>query len=190
MKMVEEIKMKTKVPFDDETIKNIKVGQKLLLNGTIYVARDAAHKKMIESLNNTNQLPFDIKGQVIYYMGPSPAKPGKVIGAAGPTTSGRMDQYTPKLLELGLKGMIGKGIRSNEVKDAIIKHKALYLGAIGGGGALLAKCIKKSEIIAYEELGPEALRKLEVEDLPVWVIHDIYGGDLYKEGKEKYKEWH
>ncbi len=177
---------KITLPLTDEVLKDLKAGDNLLLTGVIYVARDAAHKRMIEALDQGKPLPFDIKGQTIYYMGPSPARPGRPIGSAGPTTSGRMDAYTPRLLAEGLKGMIGKGLRSQEVKEAIKKYKAVYLGAIGGAGALISKSIKKAEVIAYEDLGAEAVRRLEVEDFPVTVINDIYGGDLYEEGKAKY----
>jgi fumarate hydratase subunit beta len=152
------------------------------------VARDVAHKKMVEALEKGEPLPFDIKGQTIYYLGPSPAPPGRVIGTAGPTTSARMDVYTPRLLAAGLKGMIGKGARAQEVKDALKKHKAVYMAAVGGAGALLSKTITKSEIIAYPELGPEAILKIEVKDFPATVIHDIYGRDLYIEGKAKYSK--
>jgi fumarate hydratase subunit beta len=178
---------KITLPLTDEALKNLRAGDNLLLSGVMYVARDAAHKKMAETLNRGEPLPFDIKGQTIYYMGPSPARPGRPIGAAGPTTSGRMDAYSPRLIAEGLKGMIGKGPRSKEVKDAMVKYKAVYLGAIGGAGALISKSIKRAEIIAYEELGAEALRRLEVEDFPVTVINDIYGGDLYQEGRAKYQ---
>jgi fumarate hydratase subunit beta len=159
----------------------------VLLSGVLYVARDAAHKRMVEALEKSKLLPFDIKGQTLYYMGPSPAPPGRVIGSAGPTTSARMDVYTPRLLAAGLKGMVGKGVRSKEARDAMRKHKAVYLAAIGGAGALISKTIIKSEVIAYPELGPEAILKLEVKDFPATVINDIYGGDLYTEGKKKYK---
>jgi fumarate hydratase subunit beta len=159
----------------------------VLLSGVLYVARDAAHKRMVEALEKSKPLPFDIKGQTLYYMGPSPAPPGRVIGSAGPTTSARMDVYTPRLLAAGLKGMVGKGVRSKEARDAMRKHKAVYLAAIGGAGALISKTIIKSEVIAYPELGPEAILKLEVKDFPATVINDIYGGDLYTEGKKKYK---
>jgi fumarate hydratase subunit beta len=142
---------------------------------------------MTEALDRGEPLPFDIRGQTIYYMGPTPAKPGKVIGSAGPTTSGRMDPYTPRLLEAGLKGMTGKGMRSRPVKDAIVKYKAVYLAAIGGAGALISRSIKQAEVIAYDDLGAEALRKIEVEDFPAVVINDIYGGDLYEEGKAAYR---
>ena len=178
---------KVGLPLTDETVKDLHAGDNVLLTGVVYVARDAAHKRMVETLDNKQSLPFDIKGQTIYYMGPAPAKPGHVIGSAGPTTSGRMDSYAPRLMEAGLKGMIGKGNRSKPVREAIVKYKAVYFAAIGGAGALIAKSIKKAEIIAYEELGAEAIRKLEVEDFPVTVIDDIYGRDLYEEGKTKYQ---
>ena len=178
---------KVPLPLTDETLKDLKAGDNILLTGVMYVGRDAAHKRLIEALDQGKPLPFDITGQTIYFMGPSPAKPGKPIGAAGPTTSGRMDAYSPRLIAEGLKGMIGKGMRSQAVKDAMKKYKAVYLAAIGGAGALIAKSIKKSEVIAYEELGAEAIRRLEVEDFPVTVINDIYGGDLYQEGKARYR---
>jgi fumarate hydratase subunit beta len=178
---------KITLPLNDEILKDLKAGDNLLLTGIIYVARDAAHKRMVEALDQGKALPFDIKGATVYYMGPSPARPGRVIGSAGPTTSGRMDAYAPRLIAQGLKGMIGKGLRSKVVKDAMVKHKAVYLGAIGGAGAIISKSIKKSEVVAYEELGAEALRCLEVADFPVTVINDIYGGDLYEEGKSKYQ---
>ncbi len=179
---------KINLPLTDEVIKDLKAGDNILLTGIIYVARDAAHKRIVESLEKGQPLPFGIKGQTIYYMGPSPAKPGQVIGAAGPTTSGRMDVYAPRLMQEGLKGMIGKGNRSQAVKDAIVKYKAVYFAAVGGIGALIAKRISKSEVVAYEELGAEAVRKLEVTDFPVTVINDIYGQDLYEQGKAKYKK--
>jgi fumarate hydratase subunit beta len=175
------------LPLTDEILKDLKTGDSLSLTGVIYVARDAAHKRMVEALDQGEALPFDIKGATIYYMGPSPARPGRVIGSAGPTTSGRMDAYAPRLMAEGLKGMIGKGLRAKAVKDAMVKHKAVYLGAIGGAGAIISKSIKKAEVVAYEELGAEALRRLEVADFPVTVINDIYGGDLYEEGKAKYQ---
>jgi len=173
-------------PMDDETIAKLKAGDQVLISGIVYVGRDAAHKRIVEALDRGEKPPFEIKGQTIYYMGPSPAKPGEVIGAAGPTTSGRMDAYAPRLMAEGLKGMIGKGLRTQEVKDAMIKYKAVYFAAIGGAGALISKSIKKAEVIAYDDLGAEALRRLEVENLPVTVINDIHGGDLYEEGKKKY----
>jgi len=178
---------KVKLPLTDETLKDLKAGDNILLTGVMYVARDAAHKRMIEALDQGKPLPFDIKGQTVYYMGPSPARPGQVIGSAGPTTSGRMDSYSPRLIAAGLKGMVGKGMRSPAVKEAMKKYKAVYLAAIGGAGALISKSIKKSEVIAYGELGAEAVLRMEVEDFPAIVINDIYGGDLYEEGKAKYK---
>jgi len=178
---------KITLPLTDDIVKELRAGDNILLNGVIYVGRDAAHKRMVAALDEGKPLPFDIKGQTVYYMGPSPAKPGKAIGSAGPTTSGRMDTYSPRLMAEGLKGMIGKGMRSPDVKDAIKKEKAVYFAAIGGAGALISKSIKKSDVIAYEELGAEAVRRLEVEDFPVTVINDMYGGDLYQDGKAKYR---
>jgi len=177
---------KISLPLSLKTLESLKAGDNLLLSGVLYVARDAAHRRMIETLDRGEPLPFDIKNQMLYYMGPSPAPPGRVIGSAGPTTSTRMDAYTPRLLAAGLKGMIGKGVRSKEVKDALKKYKAVYLAAVGGTGALISKTIIKSEVIAYPDLGPEAVLKLEVKDFPATVINDIYGGDLYVEGKKKY----
>jgi fumarate hydratase subunit beta len=174
------------LPLTESTIKTLKAGDSLLLSGTLYVARDAAHKRMVEQLDRGEPLPFDIQGQTLYYMGPSPAPPGRAIGSAGPTTSKRMDAYTPRLLAAGLKGMIGKGVRSSEVKEAMKKHGAVYLAATGGAGALISKSIIKSEVIAYPDLGPEAVLKIEVKDFPVTVINDIYGNDLYVEGKKQY----
>jgi len=175
------------LPLTDEILQDLKAGDNVLLTGIMYVARDAAHKRMVEALEQGKPLPFDIRGQTIYFMGPSPARPGQPIGSAGPTTSGRMDSYSPRLIAEGLKGMIGKGMRSQAVKDAMKKYKAVYFAAIGGAGALISKSIKKSEVIAYEELGAEAIRRLEVEDFPVTVVNDIYGGDLYQEGKARYR---
>jgi fumarate hydratase subunit beta len=176
------------LPLTEKTIEGLKAGDSLLLSGVLYVARDAAHKKMVEALKRGEPLPFDIRGQTLYYMGPSPSPPRRVIGAAGPTTSARMDSYTPRLLAAGLKGMIGKGARSPEVKNALKKHKAVYLAAVGGAGALISKTIVKSEVVAYPDLGPEAVLKLEVKDFPATVINDIHGGDLYVEGKAKYRK--
>jgi len=173
-------------PISEDVIKGLKAGDQVLISGVVYVGRDAAHKRLVEALDRGDKLPFDVKGQTIYYMGPSPTKPGKVIGSAGPTTSGRMDAYTPRMLEAGLKAMIGKGLRSPEVKEAIKKHRAVYLASTGGAAALIAKSIIKSQIIAYEELGPEAILRLEVKDFPAVVINDCHGGDLYQEGKAKY----
>ena len=178
---------KVKLPLTDEILKDLKAGDNILLNGVIYLARDAAHKRMVEALDQGEPLPFDIRCQTVYFMGPAPAKPGQTIGSAGPTTSGRMDAYSPRLIAEGLKGMIGKGMRSQTVKDAMKKYKAVYLAAIGGVGALSAKRIKSAEVIDYEELGTEAIRRIEVDDFPVIVVNDIYGGDLYQEGKAKYR---
>lgn len=179
---------KVKLPLTDAIVLGLKAGDNVLLTGVLYVARDAAHKRIVDTLEAGKELPFDIKGQTIYYMGPSPARPGQVIGSAGPTTSSRMDIYSPRLMVAGLKGMIGKGYRSPIVKEAIKKYRAVYFAAIGGVGALISKSIKKSEVVAYEELGTEAIRRLVVEDFPVTVINDIYGGDLYQEGKAKYRK--
>jgi len=178
---------KVRLPLTDKTLEGLKAGDSILLTGTMYVGRDAAHKRMVEALDQGKPLPFDVKGQTIYFMGPSPARPGQPIGSAGPTTSGRMDSYSPRLIAEGLKGMIGKGMRSQEVKDAMKKYKAVYLAAIGGAGALISKTIKKSEVIAYKELGAEAVYRLEVEDFPATVVNDIYGSDLYQKGKAKYR---
>jgi len=175
------------IPLTDAVIENLKAGEKVFLNGHIYTARDAAHKRFIETLNKGENLPIEIKDQVIYYCGPSPAPPGKVIGACGPTTSSRMDAYAPTLISMGLKGMIGKGKRSQSVIDAMRQYKSIYFGATGGAGALLSKCVISSEVIAYEELGPEAVMRLEVKDFPLFVINDIYGNDLYVAGMQKYK---
>lgn len=174
-------------PLTNEVINDLKAGDEAFLNGIIYTARDAAHKKLIELINQDTPLPFSLEGQIIYYVGPTPAPPGMVIGAAGPTTSSRLDPYTPTLLKAGLKGMIGKGKRSREVIDAIKKYKAIYFVAIGGAGALLSKCIYEAKLIAYPELGPEAIYKLKVRDLPVFVGNDIYGNDLYEIGRSRYQ---
>ncbi|MBE6054602.1 MAG: Fe-S-containing hydro-lyase [Clostridium sartagoforme] len=173
-------------PLTYEKIKDLRAGDKILLSGTIYSARDAAHKRLIELLDNGLELPINISNEVIYYVGPTPAKEGQVIGSAGPTTSYRMDAYSPKLLDLGLKAMIGKGERNQEVVNSIIKNKAIYLGAIGGAAALISKTIVSSEIIAYEDLGAEAIRKMEVRDMPLTVVIDTEGNNLYKQGQEEY----
>jgi fumarate hydratase subunit beta len=176
-----------KTPLDGATIEKLKAGDQVFITGVIYTARDAAHKRLVEALDKGEKLPLDLANQTIYYMGPSPAKPGHVIGSAGPTTSGRMDSYAPRLMAAGLKGMIGKGNRSQSVRDAIKKYKAVYFAAIGGAGALISKTIKKAEVIAYEDLGAEAIRRLEVENFPATVVDDIYGNDLYEQGKAKYR---
>ena len=173
-----EIKLTT--PLKEEDIRKLKIGDSIFITGVIYVARDAAHKRMQEALERGEDLPFDIHNNIIYYMGPSPAREGRVIGSAGPTTATRMDKYTPQLLDLGLKGMIGKGKRAGEVKEAIVRNGAVYFAAVGGAGALLSKCIKESEVIAYEDLGAEAIRRLYVEDFPVIVVIDREGADLYE----------
>ena len=175
-------------PFDTDIIDKLRAGDEVSITGVIYTARDAAHKRLVEAMDGERELPFDIRGQTIYYMGPSPARQGQVIGAAGPTTSGRMDVYAPRLIAAGLKGMIGKGARSEEVKKSIREHKAVYLAAIGGAGALISKTIKNVEVIAYDDLGAEAIRRLEVENFPAIVVNDTHGGDLYHEGKAKYSK--
>ncbi len=175
-------------PLSDEDMEKLKIGDRVLIHGVIYTGRDAAHKRLSDLLKDGKTLPFEIKGQIIYYVGPTPAKPGQIFGSAGPTTSYRMDAYSPALIERGLKGMIGKGMRSDSVKEAMKKYKAVYFAATGGAGALLAKRVKKAEIIAYEDLGPEAIRRLEVVDLPVIVVNDVRGNDLYIEGESKYRK--
>ncbi|MCX8116761.1 MAG: Fe-S-containing hydro-lyase [Desulfobacterota bacterium] len=183
--MTEPIRLKT--PLTDRDVERLKIGDRVLINGIVYTGRDAAHRRLFDLLKEGKELPFDIRGQIIYYVGPTPARPGQVFGSAGPTTSYRMDAYSPALIEKGLKGMIGKGMRSDAVKEAMKRHRAVYFAATGGAGALLAKRIKKAEIVAYEDLGPEAIRRLEVEDLPVIVINDIHGNDLYIEGVKPYR---
>ncbi len=170
-------------PLTDEIIAGLRAGDQVLISGKIYTARDQAHYRLIKLIEEAKPLPFDINGQIIYYVGPTPAKPGEVIGSAGPTTSYRMDKYAPALIALGLKGMIGKGKRSQEVKDALKKYKAVYFGAIGGAGALISKSIRSSRIIAYEDLLSEAVRELVVKDFPAYVVNDMYGGDLYEKGR-------
>lgn len=171
-------------PLDTETISGLRAGDFVYISGTIYTARDAAHKRMSEALKEGKSLPVELENNIIYYMGPSPAREGRPIGSAGPTTSGRMDKYTPELLDLGLKGMIGKGRRSAAVKEAIVRNGCVYFAAIGGAGALLSKAITASEIIAYEDLGTEAVRKLEVADFPAIVVMDVLGNDLYEQVSE------
>jgi fumarate hydratase subunit beta len=175
-------------PLTKEKVKDLKAGDSVLLSGIIYTARDAAHKRLVELIDKGEKLPIDVEDAVIYYVGPTPAKPGNALGSAGPTTSYRMDAYTPKLLEKGLKGMIGKGLRSQEVVDSMIKNGAVYFAAIGGAGALIAKCVKSAEIVTYEDLGSEAIRRLEVEDLPIVVVIDSEGNNLYETGQNAYLE--
>lgn len=174
-------------PLSDEVVESLRVGEKLLISGKLYTARDAAHKRFVEALSRGKPLPIDLQGQVIYYVGPTPAKPGAVIGSAGPTTSLRMDKYMEPLLKAGLKATIGKGYRSWKVVELMKKYKAVYLVATGGVGALLSKKIKRARVVAYEDLGPEAVRELEVEDFPVIVANDVKGGDLFEEGVKKYR---
>ena len=174
------------VPYDKETAGKLRAGDYVYLTGTIYTARDAAHKRMDETLDNGEKLPFDIEGNVIYYMGPSPAREGRAIGSAGPTTASRMDKYAPRLIDLGLAGMIGKGKRSEAVKSAMIKNGAIYFAAVGGAGALLSKAIKSSEVIAYDDLGTEAIRRLTVESFPVVVVMDSQGNNLYETAIKEY----
>jgi len=178
---------KLTTPLTERDVESLKVGDKVSITGVIYTGRDAAHKRLVELLDEGKELPFDPRGQIIYYVGPAPAKPGKAIGSAGPTTSYRMDAYAPRLIEAGLKGMIGKGSRSGEVVNAMIKHKAVYFAAVGGAAALIAKKIKSKALVAYEDLGPEAIFRLEVEDFPVLVANDVNGEDLYKKGVESYR---
>ncbi|MDR3541980.1 MAG: Fe-S-containing hydro-lyase [Desulfosporosinus sp.] len=175
-------------PLTQEKLTGLKAGDNVLISGVIYTGRDAAHKKMVEEMEQDVELPFSMKDQIIYFVGPTPAKEGQVIGSAGPTTSGRMDAYSPKLIAEGLTGMIGKGLRSPDVVEAMKKHGAVYFGAIGGAGALIAKRIVSSEVIAYPELGPEAVRRLVVKDFPVIVIIDHNGNNLYEIGKAQYKK--
>ena len=182
--MSQPIRLKT--PLTNADVEKLKAGDKVFINGVIYTGRDAAHKRLVDLLQEGKPLPVDLKGQVIYYVGPAPAKPGQPIGPAGPTTSGRMDAYSPKLMEIGLKGMIGKGMRKKEVVEAMKKYKAVYFAATGGAGALLAKAIKKADVVAYEDLGPEAITRLEVVDFPVIVVNDTQGNDLYQQGMAQY----
>lgn len=178
--------IKITTPLNDEIVEKLRIGQRISINGIIYTGRDAAHKKLVDLLEQGKELPLDLKGQVIYYVGPSPTKPGQIIGSAGPTTSGRMDVYTPRLLALGLKGMIGKGKRLPEVINAIKQHKAVYFAAVGGAAAVISKCIKSCRVLAYPELGPEAIHELVVENFPVIVVNDTLGDDLYEEGSKIY----
>ena len=168
-------------PLSDEDVRQLHAGDVVLVNGTVYAARDAAHKRLIELLDEGRPLPFDPKGAIVYYVGPTPPKPGNVIGSAGPTTASRMDKYTPRLLELGLKGIMGKGGRGAVVQDSLKAHTAVYMAALGGGGALAALAVRAQRVVAFEELGPEAVRELELEDFPVWVVNDCEGRDFYDE---------
>jgi len=183
--MVKTVKLTP--PLDDQDVLQLAIGDRVLISGVIYTARDAAHKRLVDMLAAGTPLPVDFKGQILYYVGPSPARPGRVIGAAGPTTSYRMDSYAPTLMQLGLKAMIGKGKRSPEVIAAMQTYKAVYLGATGGAGALISKCIKAAQVVAFPDLGPEAVHRLEVEDLPTIVINDCQGRDLYEAGQAQYR---
>ncbi|MEO0270232.1 MAG: Fe-S-containing hydro-lyase [candidate division WOR-3 bacterium] len=183
--MMKDIKIKT--PVDEETILSIKAGDPVYISGIIYTARDAAHKRMLEDYKGGKGLPIDLKGQIIYYVGPTPSKPGQVIGSAGPTTSIRMDPYTPFILEMGVKATIGKGERTPQVIESLKKFKAIYLVAVGGAGALISRTIKRVRVIAYEDLGPEAIRELEVEDFPTICAIDAYGNNLFEQGVEKFR---
>ncbi len=174
-------------PLADKDVENLKAGDRVLISGIIYTARDAAHKKLLELMERGEKLPLDLKGQIIYYVGPTPAREGEVIGAAGPTTSSRMDKYTPPLLERGVRAVIGKGLRSQDVKKSLKDNKSVYLVAVGGAAALLKEKIVSSKLVAYEELGPEAIRELEVCDFPVFVANDVHGNDIYEIGKRKYE---
>lgn len=176
-----------KAPLEKEIVKTLRAGDYVYITGTIYTARDAAHKRMDETLREGKELPVPLKDEIVYYMGPSPAREGRVIGSAGPTTASRMDKYTPKLLDLGLGGMIGKGKRSKEVIDAIIRNQSVYFAAVGGAGALLSKCIQESEVVAYDDLGTEAIRRLTVKNFPVIVVIDCEGNNLYETAIEQYK---
>jgi len=173
-------------PLSDADVVSLKAGDRVRITGVLYTARDAAHGRLFPLIERGEKLPIEVRGQIIYYTGPSPARPGDIVGSIGPTTGGRMDKYTPKLLALGLKGTIGKGARSQPVKDALRQHKAVYFGAIGGAGAVLSAFVKKLEVVAYEDLGTEAIRRLEVEGFPVIVVNDCHGGDLYQEGMTQY----
>ena len=179
---------KIQAPISNEDAKSLRAGDYVYITGTIYTARDAAHKRMWEALEKGEELPIEMKNNIIYYMGPSPAREGRPIGSAGPTTASRMDKYAPRLLDLGLGGMIGKGKRSQAVQDAIVRNKAVYFAAVGGAGALLSKCIKRADVIAYDDLGTEAIRRLEIEDLPAIVVIDSEGNNLYETAVKEYAE--
>lgn len=174
-------------PLTREDIEPLRTGDIVRLSGVLYTARDAAHARIKDAIQNSETLPFDPEGQVVYFTGPAPAKPGKVLGPAGPTTASRMDPHSPLLIERGLRGMVGKGVRSEEVLSAMREHGCIYFGAIEGTAALLARCVKKAEVVAYEDLGAEAIRRLVVQNFPVVVVNDLYGGDLYREGRERWR---
>ena len=175
------------VPLSKEDVEPLRTGDVVRLNGLLYAARDAAHARMAEAIDKGEPLPFDLEGQVVYFTGPAPARPGHALGPAGPTTASRMDSYSPLLVERGLRGMVGKGLRSEAVREAMREHGCVYFGAVEGTAALLARCVKEAEVVAYEDLGAEAVRRLVVEDFPVVVVNDLYGGDLYLEGRERWR---
>jgi len=179
VEILEDGRKRIRAPLSDDDVQQLEAGDVVLVSGVIYAARDAAHKRLLEMLDAGEELPFDPAGQIVYYVGPTPERPGNVIGSAGPTTASRMDRYTPRMLELGLKGIIGKGGRGPAVRDALKERTAVYMAALGGGGALAALQIRSQEVIAFVELGPEAIREMEVEDLPVWVVNDCQGRDFY-----------
>ncbi|HEX5939141.1 MAG TPA: Fe-S-containing hydro-lyase [Dehalococcoidia bacterium] len=183
-----ENEFKLSPPLTDEDVLQLKVGDRVRISGTIYGARDAAHKRFIAALDNGEELPFDVRGQIIYYVGPTPARPGRSVGSAGPTTAGRLDPFTPRLLDEGLKAAIGKSNRGEEVRESLKKNKAVYFLAIGGAGALLSRQVKNVEVIAYEDLGTESVKRFEVEDFPVIVCDDAYGNDLLWEGRKQYRD--
>ena len=185
--MSEKEVVRLDAPFSAEDIEPLRTGDVVRLSGVLYTARDAAHARMAEAIEKGESLPFDPEGQVVYFTGPAPARPGYALGPAGPTTASRMDSYSPLLIERGLRGMVGKGSRAQEVKDAMREHGCVYFGAIEGTAALLADCVKEAEVVAYEDLGAEAVRRLVVEEFPVVVVNDLYGGDLYIEGKERWR---
>jgi fumarate hydratase subunit beta len=182
-----DLSVSLQAPLDDDQIAGLRIGDRVLLGGTIYTARDAAHQRLVATLAQRGALPFELEGQVVYYVGPTPPRPGMPIGAAGPTTSYRMDSYAPELMAQGLKGMIGKGRRDPSVKAAMQRYKAIYMAAIGGAGALMARSVRSAEMVAYPELGAEAIRRLVVENMPLIIVNDIYGGDLYDEGAKVYR---
>ena len=186
IRMAEDGVKEVRVPLSDADIESLNAGDRVRISGVVYTARDAAHARLIQLVEAGKPLPIEVRGQIIYYTGPSPARPGAIVGSIGPTTGGRMDKFTPALLKLGLRGTIGKGARSQPVKDALRQYKAVYFGAIGGAGAVLSQFVKKLEIVAYEDLGTEAIRRLEVENFPAIVVNDCHGGDLYQEGMKAY----
>jgi fumarate hydratase subunit beta len=181
VEILEDGRKRIRAPLSDDDVKQLEAGDVVLVSGVIYAARDAAHKRLLEMLDAGEELPFDPSGQIVYYVGPTPERPGKAIGSAGPTTASRMDAYTPRMLELGLKGIIGKGGRGPTVREALKEHTGVYMAALGGGGALAALQVRSQRVIAFEELGPEAIREMEVEDFPVWVVNDHEGRDFYAE---------